>query len=142
MSSGLNKGLVCWTIDRECRSGTGPIFDYSYLPSTGFQIWPLPMLFLNSLRKNICKDLCSCKVEEMWNSIFCTGQSGCLMFHLCEMSNFTCLRLSQKYYFTNYLEITLAGAKFWTLCCGPYVPPFQWSVFSSEGPDVIRRIVP
>jgi len=24
---------------------------------------------------------------------------------------------SRKYYFTNNLEITLAGAKFWTLCC-------------------------
>jgi len=26
---------------------------------------------------------------------------------------------SRKYYFTNNLEITLAGAKFWTLCCVP-----------------------
>ena len=46
------------------------------------------------------------------------------MFHLCKMSNFTCLWLSQLqkslwiFFPENIIsQITLAGAKFWTLCC-------------------------
>jgi len=106
---------------------------YHALHSTGFQIWPLPMLFLNSLRnnifwKNICKGFCSCKsqrnakfdilhwqkwvpdVSPLWNIKFHVS----LTFIAAKV--FVNI-LSRKYYFTNNLEITLAGAKFWTLCC-------------------------
>ena len=103
------------------------------LHSTGFQIWPLPMLFLNSLRnnifwKNICEGFCSCKSQR--NAKFDTLHWRKWVPDVSPLRNvkfrvpltFTAAKVfvnifSRKYYFTNNLEITLAGAKFWTLCC-------------------------
>jgi len=39
---------------------------------------------------------------------------------------------SRKYYFTNNLEITLAGAKFWTLCCVVNDRGFQSLIKTSQ----------
>ena len=104
-----------------------------WIHSTGFQIWPLPMLFLNSLRnnifwKNICKGFCSCKSQRnakfdilhWWKWVPDVSPLQNVKFRV--SLTFTAAKVfvnifSRKYYFTNNLEITLAGAKFWTLCC-------------------------
>jgi len=107
--------------------------NWDYPHSTGFQIWPLLMLFLNSLWnnifwKNICKDFCSCKSQRnakfdiLHRQKWVPDVSPLQNVKFCVPLTFTAAKVfvnifSRKYYFTNCLEITLAGAKFWTLCC-------------------------
>ena len=99
--------------------------------STGFQIWPLLMLFLNSLQnnifwKNLCKDFCSYKSRR--NTKFDILHRRKWMPDVSPLQNvkfrmpltFTAAKVfvnifSRKYYFANCLEIILTGAKFWTL---------------------------
>ena len=69
------------------------------------------------------------KIKEIAKFNILQVQKGVMgFFHTCKMLNFAiffkfcnCQGLFncffRKYYFTNYLEITLAKAKFWTLCC-------------------------
>jgi len=91
------------------------------------------MLFLNSMQnnifwKNLCKDFCSCKSQR--NAKFNILHRRKWMPDVSPLQNvkfhvpltFTAAKVfanifSRKYYFANCLEITLAGAKFWTLCC-------------------------
>jgi len=98
--------------------------------STGFQIWFLPMLFLNSLRnnifwKNICKGFCSCKSQRnvkfdilhwrKWVPDVSPLRNVKFRVPLTLTAAKVFMNIfSIKYYFTNNLEITLAGAKFWT----------------------------
>ena len=98
------------------------------LHSTGFQIWPLPMLFLNSLWKNICKDFCSCKSQrnakfDILHRVPDVSPLRNVKFRM--LLTFTAAKVfvnifSEKYYFTNCLKITLAEAKFWPLCCADW----------------------
>ena len=80
------------------------------------------------MEKIIEKTLTAAKFEDLQNVIFCKCERGdqCLL-HLwkikpCKSSNFAAAKVfliifSRKYHFANYLEITLAGAKLWTLWC-------------------------
>jgi len=91
------------------------------------------MLFLNSLQNNIfwknpCKHFCSCKSRRNtkfdilhWRK-WMPDVSPLRNVKFCMPLTFTAAKVfvnifSRKYYFANCLEITLAGAKFWTLCC-------------------------
>ena len=91
--------------------------------------------------KIFAKTFAAAKVKETRNLRFCTGESGCLMFHLCEMSNFACLELSQlqkvfvnifsrNYYFTNNLEITLAGGGPYAVCISAFMMVYDFLIFS------------
>jgi len=134
-----------------------PSYQMNYLHSTGFQIWPLPMLFLNSLRnnifwKNICKGFCSCKsqrnakfdilhwqkwvpdVSPLWNVKFrmpLTFTAAKVFVNI----------FSRKYYFTNNLKITLAGAKFWTLCCANTYLISVWLLWNSSLFNLLHFII-
>ena len=91
------------------------------------------MLFLNSLWNNIfwksiCKDFCSCKSQRnakfdiLHRPKWVPDVSPSQNIKFCLPLTFTAAKVfvnifSRKYYFMNYLEITLAEAKFWTPCC-------------------------
>ena len=89
------------------------------------------------------------KVKGTRNLTFRTGETSGIHFRLCKISNFAFLWLLQlqslckdffrKYYFANYLKITLAEVKFGTLCCEVSIRVRQWSV-SIRGVRLFPRL--
>ena len=94
--------------------------------STGSKIWPLPMLFLNCLWNNIFWKKYSQRLLQLWKSkahkiwhfaevkhqapTFASAKYQILhFFDFCSCKSL-CKYFFRKYYFTNYLKITLAEA--------------------------------